>query len=143
MTIPGGAGISPGAVAQVSCATGYAGVPDNVVCGDDGSWPSASGCEILDCGTPSADGYIFSTGATTFGSTATFTCAAGYAGIAQTVACGDDGNWNISGCTGPSPRADAGLLLAMAYCLPLACSFITIIAVALLLCRVQQSSLIK
>ena len=58
---------------------------------------------LLDCGTPSTAGYVFSgTTATTYQGTSSVSCATGYDGTASpaSITCEASGSWtSLSGCT--------------------------------------------
>ena len=85
---------------SVACAVGYTGTASSISCQSSGLWTSASGCSMIDCGTPSQAGYTFSYTNTLYGSTATAVCATGYIGTASSVTCQSGGTWSTSsGCT--------------------------------------------
>jgi len=91
-----------GSTRTASCATGYTGTPSgSITCQSSLAWTTNSGCTIRNCGTPIADtGYVLGSGATTYGSTYSMSCATGYRGTAVTLTCQSNGTWSAqSGCT--------------------------------------------
>ena len=99
---PGGTVFDPtltyGATATYACRTGYAIVGlASRTCQADGTWTGpAPTCVPVDCGTPAAlaNGAV-SAPATTYPSTATYSCLAGYtlSGLA-TLTCQSNGTWS-------------------------------------------------
>jgi hypothetical protein len=77
----------PGTGYTCTCGTGY-----NV---------DLTTCTIVSCGQPpAATGYTIASGGTTYGSTRSVSCAAGYAGTAASITCQASGTWTTSsGCT--------------------------------------------
>ena len=105
-----------GATRSVSCATGYTGTASQITCQSSLSWTASSGCTIRNCGSPVAStGYALGSGATTYGSTYSMTCATGYTGTASSIVCQSSGAWTTSsGCTIVScgtPTAGTGYAL--------------------------------
>ncbi|XP_052279115.1 sushi, von Willebrand factor type A, EGF and pentraxin domain-containing protein 1-like isoform X5 [Dreissena polymorpha] len=87
-----------GSTATISCETGYNLTGSGIsTCGSDGRWNSTSHtCTPVDCGRLPAPQHVHvSHSATSYGSTATISCEAGYnltgSGIST---CGSDGRWN-------------------------------------------------
>jgi hypothetical protein len=93
-----------GSTATYSCDSGYDLVGSaTVTCQTDGTWSDAPpSCDPVDCGTPDpapANGSLSHT-TTTYGSTATYSCDAGYGLVgAETVTCQADGTWSGSAPT--------------------------------------------
>ena len=89
---------SPGAKATYSCITGYSLSGEAArTCQDDGTWSGAApACAINDCGglTDPMDGSV-SAPTTTYGATATYSCATGYGPSGSaTRSCQADGSWS-------------------------------------------------
>jgi len=90
-----------GSTRTVTCATGYTGTAASVLC-TNGTWSPSSGCTIVSCSTtpPTQTGYTIASGASTYQSTRTVSCATGYFGSAAPITCQADSFWSApSGCT--------------------------------------------
>jgi hypothetical protein len=89
-----------GATRTVTCATGYSGTASVISCSSSASWTASSGCTIVSCSSsPSQNGFTFSSGASTYGSSRTSTCANGLIGSGSAISCLSSGQWSIStGC---------------------------------------------
>jgi hypothetical protein len=75
--------------------------PSSTTCQSSLLWTACSGCSIVNCNSPIAStGYVLGSGSTTYGSTYSMTCAAGYTGNAASLTCQSSGSWSSqSGCT--------------------------------------------
>ena len=89
-----------------SCGTGYEIAANSdwtnrsVVCQSDQSWTQASGCAVVDCGSPAnVSGYVTADGASTYQAIRTVSCAEGYAvaGTLNVLSCTAEGLWTAPG----------------------------------------------
>jgi len=106
-----------GSTRTVTCEVGYTGTASQVTCQSNLSWSVSSGCSIRDCGAPGAiTGYVFASGATTYGSSLTSSCATGYTGSGTSITCSSSASWSSpSGCTivsCPSSPTQTGYTIA-------------------------------
>lgn len=113
--------LSAGSEATYKCETGY-GSPAVTIrtCQNDGTWSGAEPvCSLVDCGTPPAlaNGKV-EAAATTYNSTAKYTCDAGYTASASTTkTCESTGQWtavplvcNPVNCGTPPTVANADVI---------------------------------
>jgi len=86
---------------SMTCDTGYSGTAAALTCQSSGSWTAQSGCTIVSCpSSPTQTGYTINSGASTYTSTRTVSCATGYSGTASAIACQASAAWTTSsGCT--------------------------------------------
>ena len=103
-----------GATAAYSCAAGYGASGSSTrICQADGTWSGATPtCVIANCpGLPGPNGGTVFAATLTYGSTATYSCFAGYTlSGAQTRLCQSDGTW--SGAAPTCIPVDCGALVA-------------------------------
>ncbi|XP_060560466.1 sushi, von Willebrand factor type A, EGF and pentraxin domain-containing protein 1-like [Ruditapes philippinarum] len=90
-----------GAIANVSCSTGYNATVDVILCLDTGEWDNAT-CKLIDCSAAPkvANGNVALLGEenTTYGALAEITCETGYNSSVQTIQCRDTGVWDTATC---------------------------------------------
>ena len=103
-----------GATAAYSCAVGYGASGSSTrICQADGTWSGATPtCVIANCpGLPGPNGGTVFAATLTYGSTATYSCLAGYnLSGAPTRLCQSDGTW--SGAAPTCVPVDCGALVA-------------------------------
>ncbi|XP_060580503.1 sushi, von Willebrand factor type A, EGF and pentraxin domain-containing protein 1-like [Ruditapes philippinarum] len=104
-----------GAIASVSCSTGYNATVDTILCLETGEWDNAT-CDSIDCGNlPSiSNGSItlIEDGNTTYGALAEVICDTGYNETLNIIECLDTGEWDVTECKlldcGHVPQLDNG-----------------------------------
>jgi hypothetical protein len=100
-----------GSIASYTCDSGYSMTGSFTrTCQSDGTWSGTPPtCTLVDCGTaPSiSNGTLLNAYATTYGSTASYTCTTGYffSGSSTTRTCQADGTWSL-----PSPVCSIQML---------------------------------
>jgi len=99
-----------------TCANGYSGSAPARTCQADGTWSACSGCTIVSCpSTPAQTGYTIATGASTYGSTRTTSCASGYTGSGASITCQASGSWTTASGCNPSVSATCATWRAQGY----------------------------
>ncbi len=101
-----------GSLFTMTCATGYSGTASSISCASTGVWSSPSGCIIVACPSiPTQSNYVIASGASTYGSIRSVSCATGYSGTASSITCQSSGVWTASaGCS----IVDCGIPVASA-----------------------------
>ncbi|XP_053403087.1 uncharacterized protein LOC128558234 [Mercenaria mercenaria] len=125
---------SLGAMANVTCDTGYVANTPNITCLDNGSWDDNVTCSIVECDSmPSiSNGRIDVLENSSYNADANVTCDTGYAANVSIITCLESGNWENVTCDvidcGVVPNIENGQYF------PLDSSNTTIGAVANLTC---------
>ncbi|XP_053404098.1 sushi, von Willebrand factor type A, EGF and pentraxin domain-containing protein 1-like [Mercenaria mercenaria] len=125
---------SLGAMANVTCDTGYVANTPNITCLDNGSWDDNVTCSIVECDSmPSiSNGRIDVLDNSSYNAEANVTCDTGYAANVSIITCLESGNWENVTCDvidcGVVPNIENGQYF------PLDSSNTTIGAVANLTC---------
>jgi len=90
-----------GSTRTALCDTGYTGTASTITCLSTTLWSASSGCTIVNCNAPVASaGYELGSGATTYNSQYTLTCATYYTGNPAPITCQANGSWTAqSGCS--------------------------------------------
>ncbi|XP_060560780.1 sushi, von Willebrand factor type A, EGF and pentraxin domain-containing protein 1-like [Ruditapes philippinarum] len=90
-----------GALAEVTCETGYNETLKIIECRDTGDW-DATDCNLIDCGTvPQLDNgnvVLKVDGLSSYGTEAVVTCEQGYNTTSETIQCLDTGKWDKTSC---------------------------------------------
>ncbi|XP_060580506.1 uncharacterized protein LOC132737264 [Ruditapes philippinarum] len=90
-----------GAIANVSCSTGYNATVYTLLCLDTGEWDTAT-CNLIDCSVVPkvSNGNVALLGEenTTYGALAEIACETGYNFSVPTIQCRDTGVWDTATC---------------------------------------------